>query len=150
MAKLGLYEAISSIISDKEEASQAVLYTGEMVERVKEEVDVDAIPREVLVNLALRQAVAIGLNAKGYRSVINGQGLYVNIENCEKREYLMQIYSNEMLDDSKRKRVLEILRNKIKPTEIPGQMGFDEAGQMFDEITVEELLEMLKKDAGVA
>lgn len=147
----GLYTAITAIIKEKESEFRLAISTDDIVERLKNEIDIETVPREVLADYVLRFAAAIGLNNNGYRSVLKGNGLYVNLYNCEKAEYLSRLHNNAVLSEKQKQQVVNLIRKQCEITGIAGQTSFDlDTGMIVEDVTEEQLLELLKKDAGVA
>ena len=147
-----LYTKITAIANEQEKDGKLVFKTDEFVEQLKEEFDWESVPKEVLADYLFRYAIATGLNSKGYRSVVRGNGLYVNLDRCRNINFAKRMHNNATQDmKSKEGRIIDI--DKIikelerSRNDIPGQSAFDETynetGMIFEELTTEEILEIL-------
>ena len=144
----GLYTAITSIIREKEEKYNLVISTDDMVTRLKDQNYLDSVPREVLEDYLLRFAVAIGLNDNGYRSVVKGEGLYINLENCERAEFLNRLFNNAVEMEQQKEQVVSLILKQRERAGIAGQTSIDpETGMIIEDITEEQLLDLLRKEA---
>ena len=143
----GLYAAISAIISEREEENRLALNVSDIVDEVKKEVDVYSASIDWYIWFALRSAVEVGLYQRGYRSVVKGKGLFVNLDNCEKPEYLARMFNNAKLSESQKETVVNLIKKQIKTAGCEGQLSFDINGTIIEDITEEKLLEMLEADA---
>lgn len=144
----GLYTAISSIIKEKESENKLVISTDDVVEILKDEDYLATASRADLEEYLLRFAVAIGLNDNGYRSVVKGEGLYINLENCTKREYLDRLHNNAVEAEHQREQIVKIITKQRELAEIAGQTEWDEeTGTIIEQVSIEKLLEMLRKEA---
>ena len=147
----GLYTAITAIIKEKESEFRLAISTNDIVNRLKNEIDIETVPKEVLADYVLRFAAAVGLNDNGYRSVIRGNGLYIKLENCEKSEYLNRLYNNAFLSEKQKEQIVNLIKKQREIAGIAGQTSFDlDTGMIIEDVTEEQLLELLKRDAGVA
>lgn len=153
MSKIeGLYAAITAMVIEQEQDGKLVLKTGDMVDRLMKEIDWQDIPKEVLADYLFRYAIANGLNARGYRSVVKGNGMYVNRDRCRNINFAKRMHNN-VQKEIKTKEGIRIDIDKIilqleKGTStIPGQSAFDETynetGMLFEELSTEEILEIL-------
>lgn len=141
----GLFTNITKIIKEKESEYKLVISTDDMVDRLKDEVDLDSVPKSVLADYVLRFAVAVGLSDAGYRSVVKGEGLYINLENCNKKEYLDRLQNNAVEAEQQKLQVVRIIKGQREATGIAGQTSIDpETGLLVEDITEEQLIGMLR------
>lgn len=148
----GLYTEINAIIHEKEEQKRLAISVDQMVKELMASVNIDvhSASMDWYIETALKSAISTVLNQNGYRSVIKGDGLFINPDICLKKEYMARLINNVMLEENQKKQIEDMLMKKAE-SGIPGQLCFDpETGSIVEEITLEELVSMLKKDAGVA
>ena len=101
-----------------------------------------------MTDFALRAAAEVALYQKGYKSVVKGEGIFVNVENCEKPEYLKRLFNNAKLSESQKVNAVNIIKKRIKETNIEGQLTIDFSnGEIVENVSEEQLLDMLKDDA---
>lgn len=144
----GLYTAISAIINQRESDMRLAADVDDIIKDVKNEVDVYSASLEWYIRFALRAAVEVVLYQKGYRSVVKGEGIFVNLENCKKQEYLARMFNNAKISEAQKAKAVAIITKAIKNSGVEGQLAFDfETGQIVEDFTEEQLLEMLKADA---
>ena len=144
----GLYTALNALIKQKEEEGRLAVSADDLIEEVKEEVDVYSASLDWYIKFALRAAVQISLWQSGYRSVIKGNGMFVNLQNCTKPEYLSRLFNNAKLSERQKQQVVNMIKRRISELGMPGQMSMDfETGMITEDITEEQLMEMLIEDA---
>lgn len=144
----GLYSALNALINQKEEEHRLAISSAELIERVKEEVDVYSASIDWYVQMVLRQAVEIALWQKGYKSVIRGDGMFVNVQNCTKPQYLYRLFNNAKLTEKQKQQVVNKIKDRINEVGTPGQMSVDfETGMIIEDVTTEQLMAMLIEDA---
>ena len=139
----GLYTAISTAIRERENDDKLVISVDDMVAQLRGDVDFDSVPKEVLADYVLRYAVAIGLNDNGYRSVVKGEGLYVNLEDCKNPDFIARLFNNAMIEEKAKEQVVNVIRKEIEASNVK-QFAFDIDGMIFEEMTAEQLLELLR------
>lgn len=146
----GLYTAIGAIINQKEDESRLAVDVNNVIENVKDEVNVYSAQLEWYIQFALRAAVEVVLYQKGYRSVVKGEGVFVNLQNCKKPEYLARMFNNAKLSEAQKQKVVARITKAIQEASIEGQLSFDfsgENGTIVEEVTEQRLIEMLRADA---
>lgn len=146
----GLYTAIGAIINQKEDESRLAVDVNNIIDDVKNEVNVYSAQLEWYIQFALRAAVEVVLYQKGYRSVVKGEGVFVNLQNCKKPEYLARMFNNAKLSEAQKQKVVARITKAIQEASIEGQLSFDfsgENGTIVEEITEQRLIEMLRADA---
>lgn len=139
----GLYTAISTAIRERENDDKLVISVDDMVAQLRGDVDFDSVPKEVLADYVLRFAVAVGLNDNGYRSVVKGEGLYVNLEDCKNPDFIARLFNNAMIEEKAKEQVVNVIRKEIEASNVK-QFAFDIDGMIFEEMTAEQLLELLR------
>lgn len=144
----GLYTAIRTIINQHEDDKRLAADVDDIIKEVKQEVDVYSASLDWYIQFALKAAVEVGLYQKGYRSVVKGEGLFVNPDNCKKPEYLKRLFNNAHLTATQKKSVEDMMLKAVKSSAIEGQLRFDDVdGTIVEEITEKQLIEMLRADA---
>ena len=144
----GLYTALNAIIKSKEEEERLAIDVQTLVEEVKEEVDVHSASLDWYIQFALKSAAEVALWQNGYRSVVKGNGLFINADHCTNKAYISRLFNNAKLSELQKKRITDYLTKKITELGFNGQLSFDfETGTIVEDITTAELLEMLMKDA---
>lgn len=146
----GVYSALTALIKQKEDEERLAISADQLVEEVQKEIDVYSVPIGWYVKFALKQAAEVALNQSGYRSVVKGNGLFVNPNDCDKKEYLKKLFNNAKLTERQKQQVVEMLKKRIAEVDIPGQYSFDMNGNIAEDITTSQLIDMLKIDAGIA
>lgn len=146
----GLYSEINAIIRSKEEDERLAISVDQMVRELMSStnIDVHSASMDWYIETALKSAISTVLNQNGYRSVIKGDGLFVNPDICLKKEYMARLINNVKWEERQKAKIEELLTQKAEKG-IPGQLQFDEEGNIIEEISLEDLLEMLQKDAGI-
>lgn len=139
----GLFTAITTAIRERENDDKLVISVDDMVAQLRGDVDFDSVPKEVLADYVLRYAVAIGLNDNGYRSVVKGEGLYVNLEDCKNPDFIARLFNNAMIEEKAKEQVVNVIRKEIEASNVK-QFAFDIDGMIFEEMTAEQLLELLR------
>lgn len=140
----GLYIAIGTAIRERESDNKLVISVDDLVSQLRDDFDFDSVSKEVLADYVLRFAIAVGLNDNGYRSVVKGEGLYVNLEDCKNPDFIKRLHNNAMLDKNAKQQIVDAIRKKIELSDVK-QLAFDIEGMLFEEVTAEQLLEILKQ-----
>ena len=139
----GIYTQINTIIKEKESEYKLVISTDEIVERL---VNVDFLAtasREDLEDCVLRLAIAVALNDAGYRSVVRGEGLYINPVRWKEPKCGEQLLENAKMDVRNKEQMLQYVEKVVELPEY-AQGAFDENAELYDEITKQQLIEMLR------
>ena len=143
-----LYGAINALIRIKESENRVAIDVNDLKNAVKEEVDVYSATLDWYVDKVLSQAIEIVLNQNGYRSVVRGNGIFVNPDNCSKPEYISRLFNNAKLSELEKQQIVNMMKQSIKTAGIQGQLRFDfETGMILEDITEEDLVRMLLEDA---
>ena len=144
----GLYTALAAIINQKEQDLHLAIDVADVIKDVKNEVDVHSASLDWYINFALRAAAEVSLYQKGYRSVVHGEGIFVSLPNCSKPEYLAHMFNNAKLSEQQKKQTVNLIAKQIKAQGVEGQLSFDlETGTVIEDVSEEQLIEMLKADA---
>ena len=144
----GLYSALAALINQREDEGRLAMSTEDLIKNVKEEVDVYSASLDWYIKFALRAAAEIALYQKGYRSVVRGNGLFVNVQNCTKPEYLARLFNNAKLTERQKQQVVNMMKRRINEVGMPGQMSMDfDSGLIIEDVTEEQLISMLMQDA---
>lgn len=117
------------------------------IKEVKDEVDVYSASLDWYIRFALRAAVEVVLYQKGYRAVVKGEGIFVNLDNCHKPAYLARMFNNAKLTEKQKQQAVAMIQKVIKANNMEGQLRFDTDGTIFEDITEQQLIEMLRADA---
>lgn len=150
----GIYSKLSQRI--KEISAQKILVIN--VKSLADCIDISEMD-EAEKDRRLKQAMAsVALYQNGFRSVERGSGYFLDYRNCDNPIYLQKLCENADIDAKTKGTVLRALE-QIKQNNIDGLpeyaqfvFDFDEDGnsQYIEEITREQLIEMLRKDAEAA
>lgn len=143
----GLYSAIGAVINKREDEMRLAADVNDIIDEVKQEVDVYSASLDWYIQFALRAAVEVGLYQKGYRSVVKGEGIFVNPEHCKNPAYLARMLNNAKLTEVQKEKAVALLEKTIKSSGIEGQLTFNQDGTIMEEVTEKQLIEMLKADA---
>lgn len=143
----GLYTAINAIINRREDENRLAADVEDIIKEVKEEVDVYSASLDWYIRFALHAAVEVALYQKGYRSVVKGEGIFVNLDNCNKPAYLARMFNNAKLTEKQKQQAVAMIQKAIKTKTMEGQLRFDTDGTIIEDITEQQLIEMLRDDA---
>lgn len=147
----GLYSSISAFVKESEDENRMVISVDEVVKRVKNEVDIYSATLDYYIDSTINHAVATILNQAGYRSVVKGNGLYVNLDSCENPDVLARLYNNASFSEQQKKQVVEMIKKRIKEVEVSGQFEMDfETGNIIECISEEQLIAILEADAKIS
>lgn len=149
MAKDSVYSTCSEYIEIAEADDRLAIKTDWLAEKVHENADLSDMTREDLELKYIKSIVAICLYQHGYRSVVVGQGYYVKPDLDTNPVYVEKLVENAA-DAEIAKRIMKYgLENVLRDirANMEGQMWFDEESKLHTNPTVEEILEMLAKDA---
>lgn len=146
----GLYSEIGAIIKEKENEERLAISVEQVVDEVRKRINVYSASIDWYIETALKSAVSTVLNQNGYRSVVKGNGMFVNPDICSKPEYMAKMVNNAMLEERQKEQIVEMLTKKTAEQGIDGQLSWDPTtGLIVEDFTIEKLMEMLKKDAGI-
>lgn len=144
----GLYSALAALIRQKEDQHRLAISCDDLIEEVKEEVDVYSASLDWYIKFALRAAAQISLYQLGYRSVIKGNGMFVNVDNCSNPNYLARLFNNAKLSERQKQQVVNMIKRKIREDGIAGQLTMDfDSGTIVEDVTEEQLMAMLIADS---
>lgn len=149
MGENSVYSICGRYISLAEEEGRLAIQSDWLADRVCESADLSEMSREDLERRYVKACNLVCLYQRGYRSVVAGHGYYVKPEVTSRRQYLEKMVSNAE-DAELAKSLTKVgLQNILKASKgnADHQMAFDDDGNYYTEPTVDELLEMLVKDA---
>ena len=147
----GIYTLVGAMITDEENKNKLAIDSGKIINAIVND------PQkwwggdlEWYVKTTLRAVVDSSLAARGYKSVVRGEGLFVNPEKVSNEAYIRRLANNVKKDgfkaDEKFQYLLDVL-NRCR-NGVPGQLSLDlETGLIIEDITEEEILDMLRADA---
>lgn len=148
MARIeGLHTALNSLILKSEDDEKLAIDVYSLVDEVKNVINTYSVSVEDAVNTILLGAAEVALHAKGYKSVVKGKGLFVNPDLCKNPKYLAKLYNNALESEAQKTHVKNMLMNSIKRSGCEGQLSFDIDGSCYEDVTEEQLIQMLRIDA---
>ena len=145
-----LYQELNCIITEKELGDHATIKVEDVVNEVKKRVNVRTASRKWLEYRALMASAENVLWRRGYRSVIKGKGWFVNASNCNKPAYLKRLFNNAKLSEAQKSAVVNYIKKCIKVSGCEGQLSFDMNGYISEDLTEEQLIDLLEKEAYMA
>lgn len=143
----GLFTSINALIKERELNNHVSMSVKEISEAVKKEVDIFSAETGWYIDQSIKAAVVTALSQNGYRSVIKGEGYFVNPHIADNPEYLKRLFNNAALDKSQKEQIVQMLHGRMQETGIEGQLSFDFTGRIHEDITEQKLLELLKQDS---
>lgn len=140
----GLYKTIADIIREYEQ-DKAVINTDNLIEKITGKISLDEIPNEEKDRFILGCIARVALNSLGYRSIVRRKRVYVNPELMDKEDLGTILDSIDRDIDC-----LQAIRNKVSELEsnFVGQMGFNSHMEISEDITTDELFELLQEKYG--
>lgn len=144
----GLYTALTALIKQEEAKGKLAIDVKALIEDVQDEVDVHSASLDWYIKVALSAAAENTLYQNGYRSVVKGNGLFVNADNCTNEVYLKRLFNNAKLTELQKKQIADYLAKRIKTLGYGGQLSMDfETMTISEDITEEKIIAMLRRDA---
>ena len=148
---MGLYSEILKRLNEQIEQGKLVIDKRQLVE----DLDTSSVTHDQCLHIAVEKAFAGVMNKKEYRSVVHGEGYFVNYKSIDNPVYLHKIFENLKLDIGKRQnlaKALEQLRSKSleeHPDYAQTYFDFDENGKVVfgEEMSVSDIVEMLEREA---
>lgn len=144
----GLYTELNTLIAQAEDERKMAIDVNVLMREVQYIVNLDSMPISELKDRYARAAASCALYQCGYKSVIPGEGIFVNVEHCKEPEYIRRFYNNAKYSERQKTAALERIKKKIKEEGIEGQMKFTLDGDIETELSVSEIIDMLRADAG--
>lgn len=145
--KSSIYKTCKLIVSRYINSGATVVDVEKCMAEARATVDFSGMTEEEMQRTILRLTLTSILNAHRYYSVVRRKGLFANSENC-KKAYLKQLIKNAKNDMARLEKLVEKLNKQVDIAEIDGQMAFDaDTMEIFEEMTEEELVEMLREEA---
>lgn len=139
------------LIRKAEKEHRPVLNVDEMTNTATALTSYEHLPREELERRLAKAEIIIALGKEKYRSVLPGEGYYVNVGNICRKEYADNLVNNAKAASDERRTVYEKLVERTAE-QFPenGQYEMDVDGEditIREGYTREKVLEMLKEDA---
>lgn len=150
MAKIeGLYTALNSLILKAEDENRMVIDVHSLVEEVKAVINTYSVSVEDAVNTILEGAAQVALQQNGYKSVAWGKGLFVNPDIIKNPAYFARLFNNAAMSEAQKRHAKEMILDSIRRSGCEGQMSLDldNPGRYYEDITEDQLVEMLRADA---
>lgn len=148
--KDGLYSALNKIVRQQKQEGNVIFDT----ETTSSKIDLSGLDREELEERCKKAMTAVVFYQNGLRSVIHGQGIYVDYEKIKNRIVIEKLLTNAKAEEAKKELMVDVLTTIVNglPEDTGNQMYFDpdrtdENGELllFEEKSKEELIEMLKE-----
>lgn len=144
----GLYTDIKAEINKLRDEGKLVIDVNKIIDTVKKRGDVYGASFRDLLDTVLLLATEVTLFGMGYRSVVRGAKLFVNMEDCDNPDYLAHMLNNECLSEAQKEQAKNMIKKSIKEKGLDGQMQFDFIeGTVVESVSEQELIEMLRKEA---
>ena len=143
----GIYAQANKIIKDMKSTGHYILDRKEISERL----DIDEMSHGALVEFVKNFASSVGLYMNGYRSVVKGKGVYIDVDVVNNKETMEALISNSESDISSRTAIMQLLQSKnlklsdiYDDSQIAFTKGEDNETIFYDEITKSELISLLQ------
>lgn len=115
--------------------------------------DLSEMDRDELESRCKQAIACCSLYQNGFRSVMRGEGLFIDYQNTDNPVFLKKLTENSELDADQKRQVANALKKitEKRIAEMPDYaqfaMGVDSDGNMrfYEEITSEEIIEMLER-----
>lgn len=147
MKKDGVFSKCAERIKLAEQTFRMVIDADELAHYVHDVVSLRHISRHDLEMKYVKAMVAVCLYQRGWRSVVRGKGKYVNYELCSNPAYMAQVAQNKSRDIKADKEVLERLKEAARSKGIDHQMVIRSDGSVGVEMSLEEILSLLEREA---
>lgn len=147
MKKDGVFSKCAERIKLAEQNYRMVIDADELAHYVHDVVSLRHISRHDLEMKYVKAMVAVCLYQRGWRSVVRGKGKYVNYELCSNPAYMAQVAQNKSRDIKADKEVLERLKEAARSKGIDHQMVIRADGSVGVEMSLEEILSLLEREA---
>ena len=145
-----LYSELNCIITDRELRDQASIKIEDIVSEVRKRVNVHSASRKWLEYRVLMASAENVLWRRGYRSLVKSKGWFVHLENCSKPEFLKRLFNNAKLSEAQKEAVVNRIKKQIKTTGCDGQLSFDMNGYISEDLTDDQLIELIEREARLA
>ena len=108
---------------------------------------IEEVDREDLERRYYGAFIRVYLNAIGYRSVIRGKGIYIDVEKSDNPAYVAKVLENAGISVKDAEQAVLVIKKAIKANpKINGQLQFDMDGNCIVSLSDEELLEQLLQE----
>lgn len=145
-----LYSELNCIITDRELRDQASIKVEDIVSEARKRVNVHSASRKWLEYRVLMASAENVLWRRGYRSLVKSKGWFVHLENCSKPEFLKRLFNNAKLSEAQKEAVVNRIKKQIKTTGCDGQLSFDMNGYISEDLTDDQLIELIEREARLA
>lgn len=148
----GIYSQYSKRINEIRDNNILVIDVTSLADYV----DFSEMSREELERRCKRAAASVALYQNGYRSVVRGEGLFLDYKNSQNPIFLQRLVDNAKIDAEETEKVLRGLQMIMKQnaenlpdyTQIAFQFDPDGKSKIIDELSLSQVIEMLKAEAG--
>lgn len=147
MKKDGVFSKCAERIKLAEQNFRMVIDADELAHYVHDVVSLRHISRHDLEMKYVKAMVAVSLYQRGWRSVVRGKGKYVNYELCSNPAYMAQVAQNKSRDIKADKEVLERLKEAARSKGIDHQMVIRADGSVGVEMSLDEIITLLEREA---
>lgn len=141
----GIYSRLNKWIRNMKSNGSVVIDRQELTKRL----DYSEMDRKELEARCKNADVSVVLYQNGFRSVVKGKGVFVDSVEMKNPNTIAQLVRNATASAEQKKQVelalKEALKNLEKSGDFGSQMAFDEDMTIFEEMSRDELIEVLKK-----
>lgn len=149
-----LYGIIGLLIDSEEDRRKIAIKADKLADDAMEIYDFSSYTKEDLEKRYVKALTAVELYQRGYKSVVRGRGYYVNLENCNNPQYFAKFISNGEESKAQKEQALKAIQNMaVKNLPNYNQLALNlddekiDLNNLLEEISLDQLLEMLEKDA---
>lgn len=145
--KKDVYRKCRAIIAKRISLNAKVISMDKCMNEAMTTIDFTEMEEDEWKRIALKSMLTSACNSNNYYSVKRRKGFFANIDVCRKA-YIRAIIDNADKDINRIKKLLDKLSKRLDTAEIDGQMEFDfDTGEISEQITEEQILEMLEAEA---
>ena len=108
-------------------------------------IDLSDESREDIEDMCKKAMIAVMLYQNNYRSCVRGQGVFIDVDAVKSKTIAKMLASNAELDTKQKTAALMKLERLVDglPDDECSQIGFDEDGTLYDEMTKNELIDLI-------
>lgn len=143
----GIYTLCNDMISAEEDRKKIAINVDKIAQDVMNIADIQSMDKAELAKRYIKAVAEVALYDNGYRSVVRGEGYFVNQELCKNHEYVARFLNNAKGTAEEKEQVVKIITQDFRSLPEYGQYRFDGDGRVIEEITRDGLIEKLKEDA---
>ena len=141
----GIYSRLNKWIRTMKSNGSVVIDRRELTKRL----DYSEMSREELEARCKNVDVSMMLYQNGFRSVVKGKGVFVDSVEMKNPDTIAQLVRNATASTEQKKQVelalREALKNLEKSEDFGSQIAFDEDMTLFEEMSRDELIEVLRE-----